>query len=101
MLRGQEGNRSVALVMHQRRKGFRAGRCAKVNQGPFKKESLELHTLLSFCFPPKRLMLYLEQKIIVWLTQNQRFNCTNLTLQLHKSIWNCTFCAELHAKVLL
>ena len=38
--------------------------------------------------PPlsESLLLHLQQKIMLLLTQNQRFNCKTLTLQLQKKI---------------
>ena len=27
----------------------------------------------------------------ILMTQNQHFNCTDLTLQLHRCVWSCTF----------
>jgi len=53
------------------------------------KEFLELHT----CF----LHSSLRPNALALRAENQHFNCTNSSLQLHKSIQNCTFCVELHA----
>jgi len=54
------------------------------------KEFLELENPFPFC----RTLFHLQ------LTQNRCFDCSNVILQLHESIENCTFRAEVHIKKL-
>ena len=54
------------------------------------------------CFPfpaTENLLLHFKLEMItILLTQDRHFNCTNLTLQLQKSIKNRVTCIELHIK---